>query len=158
MHRLVSLDPSTPALKEARRLALDFRDRKLVKCAFEKLVQRRERMVGRIFADEGARARAASDIAKASSVDPELVYLDVPTTPSVPYTYSNEALRSVGLLKMEGSRRVVKAVPLDELPLLRSISGFMDMLRVYTTAENRSAVEKATIRLFKDQGITAGAT
>lgn len=158
MHRLVSLDPSTPALKEARRLALDFRDRKLVKCAFEKLVQRRERMVGRIFADESARARAASDIAKASSVDPELVYLDVPTTPSVPYTYSNEALRSVGLLKMEGSRRVVKAVPLDELPLLRSISGFMDMLRVYTTAENRSAVEKATIRLFKDQGITAGAT
>jgi len=155
MHKLVTLEPSTLTLKEARRLALDFRDRKLVKCAFEKLVQRRERMVGRLFADEGARTKTVSDIAKSAGVDPGLVYLDVPTTPSVPYTYSNEALTSVGLLKEEGNRRFVKAVPLDELPLVGSIAGFMDMLRVYTTAENRAAVERATTRLFKDQSYAA---
>ncbi len=158
MHKLVTLEPSTPTLKEARRLALDFRDRKLVKCAFERLVQRRERMVGRLFADEDARAKAVSDISRAARVNPGLVYLDVPTTPSVPYTYSNEALTSVGLLKEEGNRRFVKAVPLDELPLVGSIAGFMDMLRVYTTAENRQAVEKATAHLFRDQSYVANIT
>ncbi len=151
LHNLVSLEPSTRELGEARRLALDFRDRKLVKCAFEKMVQRKGRVVGRIFADEAARARAVSDIARAARVDPESVYLDVPTTPSLPYTYSKEALTSVGLLGSEGGRRVVKAVPLEKLPLVGSIAGFMDVLRVYTTPESRSAVERATSKLFGGQ-------
>lgn len=158
IHRLVTLEPSTPELKEARRLSLDFRNRRLVKCVFEKLVQRKERMVGRLFADEGARARTVSDIAKAAGVDPGHVYLDVPTTPSVPYTYSKEALTSVGLLKAEGNRRVVKVVPLDDLPLVGSIAGFMDVLRVYTTAEKRPAVEKATAELFKEQSFVTSIT
>ncbi|MDG6910178.1 MAG: HD domain-containing protein, partial [Nitrososphaerota archaeon] len=104
LHRLVTLEPSTPELKEARRLAMGFRDRKLVKCAFEKLIQRKGRMAGRLFASEAARARAVSTIAKAAHVDPGHVYVDVPTTPSVPYTYTKEMLTSVGLLKARGSR------------------------------------------------------
>jgi len=153
LHRLVTLSPSTPGLEEARRLALDFRERRFVKCAFERLVQRKGRAVGRLFADEGARARAVSDIAKKARVEPGRVYLDVPTTPSVPYTYSKEALTSVGLLKEERERKVVQAVPLEKLPLLGPIAGVMDMLRVYTTSENRSAVEKATLRFFGDEGL-----
>ena len=155
LHNLVTLKPSTSALKEAGHLALGFRDRKLVKCAYEKLVQRKERMVGRLFAEERARIRAVSDIARAARVDPRLVYLDVPTTPSVPYTYSNEALTSVGLLKREGNRRIFKAVPIDDLPLVGSIAGFMDIMRVYTTTENRTTVEKATAELFGDKSYMA---
>ncbi|HEY6283926.1 MAG TPA: HD domain-containing protein [Nitrososphaerales archaeon] len=154
LHRLVTLESSKPDLKEAKRLALDFRDRRLVKCVFEKLVQRRERTVGQIFANEDARDSVVSEIAAAARVDPGQVYLDVPTTPSVPYTYSKDVLTAVGLLKVEGSKRVVKAVPLHKLPLVASIAGFMDMVRVYTPAKSRSAVEKATSRLFKDKGFT----
>ncbi|HEV2137939.1 MAG TPA: HD domain-containing protein [Nitrososphaerales archaeon] len=158
LHRLVTLESSKPDLKEAKRLALDFRDRRLVKCVFEKLVQRRERTVGQIFADEDARDSVVSEIASAARVDPSQVYLDVPTTPSVPYTYSKDVLTAVGLLKVEGSKRVVKAVPLHKLPLVGSIAGFMDMVRVYTPAKSRSAVEKATSQLFKDKGFTAKIT
>jgi HD superfamily phosphohydrolase len=158
LQRLVALEPSTPSLKEARRLGTDFRDRKLVKCAFEKVVQRKERIVGRLFADEDARTKIVSDIAKTAKVDPRHVYLDVPTTPSVPYTYSKEALRFVGLLKVEGSRRIIQTMPLEELPLVGSIAGFMDVLRVYTTAENRSAVEKVTSRLFRNQNFVSRTT
>lgn len=155
LHSLVTLEPSTPDLKEARRLALGFRDRKLVKCAFEKVVQRKGRMVGRLFADEEARAHAVHDLAKAARVDPGHVYLDVPTTPSVPYTYSKETLTSVSLLKVEGSRRVVRAVPITELPLVGSIAGFMDVIRVYTSAENRSSVERAASRLLRGERLMA---
>jgi len=69
----------------------------------------------------------------------------------VPYTYSKKALTPVGLLEAERSRRVVKVVPLDDVPLVGSIAGFMDVLRVYTTAEKRPAVEKATAERFKEQ-------
>jgi len=158
LQSLLTLKPSTAGLGEAKRLARDFRDRRLVKCAFEKLVQRKGRMVGRIFAAEDARSRAVLDIAKAAKVDPGHVYLDVPTTPSVPYTYSKETLTSVGLLKAEGGRRVVTAVPLEKLPLVGSIAGYMDMLRVYTTIENRFAVEKATSRLLGDQSFVSSMT
>ena len=158
LQKLVNLEPSTPRLKEARRLATDFRDRKLVKCAFEKVVQRKERIVGRLFADEDARAKTVSDIAKAAKVDPDHVYLDVPTTPSIPYTYSKEALRFVGLLRVEGNRRIIEAMPLKKLPLVGSIAGFMDVLRVYTTAESRSAVQKVASQFFRDQNFVARVT
>jgi len=158
LQKLVNLEPSTPRLKEARRLATDFRDRKLVKCAFEKVVQRKERIVGRLFADEDARAKTVSDIAKAAKVDPDHVYLDVPTTPSIPYTYSKEALRFVSLLRVEGNRRIIEAMPLKKLPLVGSIAGFMDVLRVYTTAESRSAVQKVASQFFRDQNFVARIT
>ena len=151
IHRLVTLDPSTLDLKEARRLAMDFNDRRLVKCVFERVVQRKDEKVGLLFAAESAREQTVAAIAKASGVDPGKLYLDVPTTPSVPYTYSKEVLKEVGLLRLEGNRKVVRAVPLSELSLVGSIAGFMDVLRVYTTQENRAAVEKATSRLFKDE-------
>ena len=155
LHNLVTLKPSSPSLREARRLAVGFRDRNLVKCAFEEVVQRRERMVGRLFVDEKARARTVAEIARASGVNSRSIYLDVPTVPSVPYTYTKETLTAVGLLKAKRSRHVVKEVPLSELPLVGSIAGFMDVLRVYTTAENRAAVEKATSQLFRDQSFAA---
>lgn len=153
IHSLVTLDPSTPGLKEAKRLAIDFNDRKLVKCAFERVVQRKEEKMGLLFADESARERTVAAIAKASGVNPGKLYLDVPTTPSVPYTYSKEVLKEVSLLKFEGNRRVVRAVPLSELSLVGSIAGFMDVLRVYTTQENRVAVGKAASKLFNDGGV-----
>ncbi len=150
LHRLVALEAPAPELRKARRLALGFRDRRLVKCAFEKVVQRKGGVVGRLFADESARVKAVSEIARAAKIDPDSVYLDVPTTPSVPYTYSKEALTSVGLFRTRGDRRVVNAVPLEKLPLVGSIAGYMDVLRVYTTPENKAPVEKAASRLFGD--------
>ena len=156
LHSLLTLSPSTPALKEARQLAIDFRDRRLVKCAFEKVGQRKEKMMGRLFGDERTRTRTLSEIAKAARADPRQVYIDVPTTPSIPYTYTKEALTSVGLLKERGARLQVEAVPLEKLPLAGSIAGFMDVLRVYTTPKNRKAVEKASARLFRDRGLASG--
>ena len=151
IHRLVTISPSTPELKEAKRLAADFNDRRLVKCVFERVVQRKEENVSLLFADESARERTVEAIADASGVDPGKLYLDVPTTPSVPYTYSKEVLKEVSLLKLERNRRILRTVPLGELSLVGSIAGFMDVLRVYTTQENRAAVEKAASKLFRDE-------
>lgn len=151
LHKLTSLTNGGPELREARRLAVGFRDRKLVKCVFERLLQRKDPVVGKLFADQKVRKEATSNIAEMAKVDPVHIYLDVPTTPSVPYTYSKEALKAVRLSKGEGNRRTVKEVPLDKLPLVGSIAGFMDVLRVYTSAEYRRPVQKATSQLFNDK-------
>jgi len=151
LQRLATLDPSTPELKEARRLALDFRNRSLVKCVFEKVVQRKDQMVSSLFAKERVREQVTAELAEAAGVDRMHVFLDVPTTPSVPYTSSREALTSVRLVQTKGGRRVIRSVPLSELSLVGSISGYMDVLRIYTTPENRRLVEKATAEVFKDK-------
>jgi hypothetical protein len=151
LQRLVTLSPSTSELREARRLALGFRNRNLVKCVFERLVQRKDQMVSSLFAKERVRKQVTAELARAAGVDRMHVFLDVPTTPSVPYTSSKEAFSSVRLVQTRGGRRAVKSVPLSELPLVGSIGGFMDVLRIYTTAENRNPVERATARMFKDK-------
>ncbi len=155
LQNLATLKPATPGLKEARRLALDFRNRNLVKCVFERLVQRKDRIVGRLFANEKVREKVTSDLAEKAGVDPMYIYLDVPTTPSVPYTSSREVLTSIRLVQTEGRKRAVKTIPLSELPLVGSIAGFMDMLRVYTTVEHRRIVERAASSMFKDKSFVA---
>jgi len=45
-----------------------------------------------------------------------------------------------------------KTVPIEDLPLVGSIAGFVDILRVYTGAEDRERVAKATTALFDSEG------
>ena len=152
LHDLVSLDPASPGQKEAKRLAVDFRDRRLVKCVFEQLVQRKDRVVEQLFERSRMREQVVLDIAEKAKVDRTHIYLDVPTTPSVPYTSAREALTSIKVVYGEGKKLKHRNVPLGELSLVGSIAGFMDILRIYTTAENRAAVERATAHLFSNGG------
>lgn len=151
LQRIATLKGTSPALREAKRLALGFRNRTLLKCVFEKLVRRKDAVVEQLFANKRVRAQVTAELASVAGVDPMLVYLDVPTLPSLPSTYSREVLTSVRLLRTEGKKRMVRTIPLSELPLVWSIAGFMDVLRVYTTAENRRAVQAATAKVFKDR-------
>lgn len=156
LQRMLTLKGTTPGLREAKRLALAFLNRRLVKCVFEKLVQRKDAVVEQLFANKKVREQVTAELASAAGVDPMLVYLDVPTLPSLPNTYSREVLTSVKLLRTEGKKRVARTLPLSELPLVWSIAGFMDMLRVYTTAENRRAVEGAAAKVFGERRYIAG--
>jgi hypothetical protein len=150
LHDLISLDPIDSERNEAKLLAIGFRDRCLVKCVFEQLVQRRDRVVQQLFDRSRMRDQVVLDIAERANVDKHHIYLDVPTTPSVPYTSAREAPTSIKVIYGEGRNLRHRNVPLSELPLVGSIAGFMDILRIYTTAANRTAVEKATAHLFSD--------
>ncbi len=152
LHKLASLDSHSRELKEARRLAADFLNRKLVKCVFEKLVQRKDRVVEQLFAKSRIREQFTADLAERAGVSPMQVYLDVPTTPSVPYTSAREGMTHVRVFHREGRRTMSTNLPISELPLVGSIAGFMDVIRVYTPQGHRGAVEKATRELFGDDG------
>ena len=150
LQQLADLGPRTPDLRMAQRLAGDYMRRKLVKCVFEKVMQRKDRAVQRIFSKKRFRDELALDIAQGAGVKPSDIYIDVPNTPSVPYTYERQAFRSITLFSDDayGSRKKVETVPTSELPLVGAITGFMDVLRIYTFPEQRGKVVGAVETMF----------
>jgi HD superfamily phosphohydrolase len=152
LQQLADLGPKNPELKMAQKLAANYMQRKLVKCVFEKVMQRKDRKVQGIFSKKKFRDELASDIARSAGVRPSDIYIDVPNTPSVPYTYERQTFKSLTLFSSEarGTRRKkeVETVPISELPLVGSIAGFMDILRVYTVSEYRIKVGAAVATIF----------
>ena len=146
--RLVNLQANTPQLKMAKKLAEDYSSRQLVKCVFEKVMQRKDRVVERIFNQKRFREELAADIAENAGVEAINIYVDVPTTPSVPYTYERETLNSITLMSEGTGGKETHAMAISDLPLVGSIAGFMDILRVYTLSKDRSKVAKAVQDLF----------
>ncbi len=127
------------------KMARDYRDRRLLKSVYEKFLHKRDRQ----RMDRKALEALASHIAHVANVDGNYVFVDVSRAPSMPLTPSKEEMYSV--LVVDKDR--VYEMPMSEIPLVESISGFFDMLRVYTTAENREKVERAIKKVLGDQGI-----
>jgi HD superfamily phosphohydrolase len=127
------------------KMARDYRDRRLLKCVYEKFLHKRDRQ----RMDRKALEALAPHIADVADVDSNYVFVDVSRSPSMPLTPSKEEMYSVLIVDKDR----VYEMPVSEIPLVESISGFFDMLRVYTTAENREKVERAIKKVLGDQGI-----
>ena len=65
----------------------------------------------------------------------------------MPLTPSKEEMYSLLVV----DKNEVYEMSLSEMPLVESISGFFDMLRVYTTGENREKVERSVKKVLGDQ-------
>jgi uncharacterized protein len=157
LSRITSLDPGRDSdLKLAKSLALNYQNRRLLKCVFEKAVQRRDKFLASIFSQKAIREKLSSEIASSAKIDSDEVYLDVPTAPSVPVASTRESFHHLTVVsRREGGDPIYREVRLDELPLVGSISGFMDVVRVYTSSPKREKVQKAAESLFESEGYEA---
>jgi len=147
MVKLASLSPRNDDLKLAAKLAADYRDRKLLKCVFEKILHKSPSILRRIVSKRALKI-LTDEIASSAKVDPNKVYLDASKAPSVPLTPTKEELSSIILVGKDSGKKMHYTLPISEIPLISSISGFMDMIRVYTTRENREKVEKAVKKVL----------
>ena len=139
-------------LKEAQQIAIDYRDRQLIKCVFEKFVQRKDPFMEKIFGQKKIREKIREEIADKADVNISQVYVDVPTTPSVPFTSSRQALKSLTLVS-DSDGQHHETIDVTELPLMGAISGYMDIIRVYTNKNNRDIVQNATAKILGDDNI-----
>jgi HD superfamily phosphohydrolase len=155
VYRLMSLHPKNQNLRLARRLAENYNRRKLVKCVFERVMQRKDRVVEKIFSQKRFRNELIRDIAKQAGVEATNVYIDVPTTPSVPHTYTREALNSITLVSRDFGGSHSEKISITELPLVGSITGFTDVLRVYSAPGEREKVGRAVKTMFGREDFTA---
>jgi len=152
LQKMVDLSPKgNERLKTAKKLAKDYQDRNLLKCVYERLVHRNDKLFSKIFSQIGVRKEIALKIASSARVNPDDIYVDVPTAPSVPLTSERKTMTSLTLVskREQGNRNDV--VRLEDMPLIGSIVGFMDMIRVYTNSKHRLSVERAANEFFGNE-------
>ena len=144
---------SDSELKRAKKLADDYNRRKLLKCVFEKSVQQKDKFINSIFNSGKIRQQLANEIASDAHVDVEDVFVDVPTTPSVPISSTRESFNQITLVRSrEKGGKDSYNLTMAEMPLIGTIAGFMDIMRVYTFEENKAKVERAVERIFGREG------
>src|ERR687892_2190471 len=116
------------------KLARDYRDRRLLKCVYEKFLHKQDRLYNKMSISTLEELRLR--ICDVAGVHENTVFVDASRTPSMPLTPSKEEINSVLLVDKEWAYDT----PISEIPVISSITGFLDMLRIYTTAESRNAV------------------
>jgi HD superfamily phosphohydrolase len=133
LERIISLKDQNEI---ASKLASDYRSRRLLKCVYEKFLHRHDPTFKKINRDTlndlGLR------IAETAGVSGSSVFVDSSRASSMPLTPNKKEISSVVL----SDRRRAYEIPVSEIPIIDSITGFLNMLRVYTTAESRNPVEK----------------
>src|SRR5687768_2289995 len=132
--------------KSAVRLAQDYKSRKLLKCVYEKFLHSHDKLNRKLHAKAlfGLESRI-SEIAQLKEGD--TVFVDASSASSMPRTPTKEEISSILLIEKEHEYET----PVSEIPLIASIAGSLDMLRVYTTAENRDTVEECTKKVLDSE-------
>ncbi len=123
--------------------------RKMLKCAYERTFYEKDTMISNIFSRDSYRKQVQTEIAYMAGVEPDTVVIDVPTLPSVPY--HNSAVMEhmeipVFSRTQAGERTLYRLSEISKI--FETLKGFINILRVYTVAEHRESVEKATSKVL----------
>ena len=123
--------------KFASDLALDYKKRKLFKCVYEKFLQNKHNAFDKELAGKQIRDFLRG-IKEYLDVDESFIFIDISQAPSMPLTPSKEELNSIMLVDKD----LEFETPTSAIPLIDSITGFLDMIRIYTPERNREKLEK----------------
>ncbi|MCH8914497.1 MAG: HD domain-containing protein [Thaumarchaeota archaeon] len=131
-------------LKRARQFALDYQNRKLLKCVFERILNSRTNLK-KTKTDE-----LRTCISKKSKVDENEIFVDSSITPSIPLAPSKNESKSIILITNENGKSLAQEIPISEIPVVSAFSGFMNILRIYTPQKTRKKVEIAAKSILGD--------
>ncbi|HET6516634.1 MAG TPA: HD domain-containing protein [Nitrosopumilaceae archaeon] len=137
LFKLLSLSERTSDLKRAKKIAEDYQNRQLLKCVFERILTNKIGF-GKIKAKE-----LKKKISRKSQTDENEIFIDSSITPSIPLAPSKKESQSIILVTKDLGKIHAKKIPISKIPLVSQMSGFMNILRVYTTNKNRKKVEIA---------------
>ncbi len=142
---LSTLTSSTSSkLKRARQFAQDYQDRKLLKCVFERILTSRTNL------NKTRTNELRTAISQKSKIDENEIFVDSSVTPSIPLAPSKNESKSIILITNEHGKSSAKEMPISEIPVVSAISGFMNILRIYTHQKNRKKVEIAAKSIIGD--------
>ena len=135
-------------LKESQELIKDIQDRKLIKCVYEKVVHRKDPLIYQILTQKDVRETLIKTISTRSKISEKTMYVDVPTAPSLPVSSKRESLDELCVFSKSPKGKSFWMMSFQENVVLNAIRGYVDIIRIYTTEENREIVEKATNEFF----------
>ena len=138
------ISSKSPGLRRARQFAQDYRDRRLIKCVFERI------LTGRAGGRRAKTDEIREDISKRSGIDESEIFVDSLVAPAIPIAPSKTESKSIILMTGGNARRTAREMQISEMPSVSAISGFMNILRVYTGHKNRKKAEIASRSVLGD--------
>jgi len=137
--------------KKSRRIIENLEKRRLLKCAYDRTFYVRDKTVSNLFSHEEIRNQLRDQIANEAGVDSQVVVIDVPTLPSVPYSHSVllEPMEIPVFMRMRGGEKVPQRLS-DISGIFDVLRGFINILRVYTDESHREKVSAAATKLLGD--------
>ncbi|MEM4700387.1 MAG: HD domain-containing protein [Candidatus Nezhaarchaeales archaeon] len=130
----------------AKRLASMYRDRRLLKSAYEATMYREDDRLTARLCESAARRKVEEEIGAEAGVDPDYVIVDVSSVVSIPVHPRDGAEVLISKRGAGSAKEVVRATEVS--PLLSSLTKPTEVIRVYTLSECREAVAKACRRVF----------
>ena len=137
LFKLLSLSDDSDELKRAKEFAQDYQNRRLLKCVFERILTNKTKL-GKMKTNE-----LRTKISKKSLVNKNEIFIDSSITPSIPLGSSKKETHSIILVTKNVSKLHAEKIPISKIPSVSPMSGFMNILRVYTSNQNRKKVEIA---------------
>ena len=131
-------------LKRARKFAEDYQNRKLLKCVYERI------LTSKTLLEKTKTNEIRSSISKKSKVDENEIFVDSSVTPSIPLAPSKRESQQIILITNDNGKAQAQELPISKIPVVSAISGFMNILRVYTPQKNRKKVEIAAKSILGD--------
>jgi len=140
----ILLSSKSSKLRKARKFAEDYQNRKLLKCVFERILTSKT-LLGKIKTNE-----IRSLLSKKSKINEDEIFVDSSVTPSIPLAPSKKESKQIILITNENGKSQAQELDISEIPVVSAISGFMNILRVYTAQKNRKKVEIAAKSILGD--------
>ncbi len=138
------LSSKSSKLRRARKFAEDYQNRKLLKCVYEQILTSKKLL------EKTKTNEIRSSLSKKSKVDENEIFVDSFVTPSIPLAASKKQSKQIILITNENGKAQAQELPISKIPIVSAISGFMNILRVYTPQKNRKKVEIAAKSILSD--------
>ena len=138
------LSSKSSKLRKARQLAEDYQNRKLLKCVYERI------LTSKTLLEQIKTNEIRYSISKKSKVDENKIFVDSSVTPSIPFAPTKKESKKIILITHENGKAQAQELPISKIPVVSAISGFMNILRVYTPQKNRKKVEIAAKSILGD--------
>ena len=140
----ILLSSKSQKLQRARKFAEDYQNRKLLKCVYERI------LTSKNLLEKTRTNEIRLSLSKKSKVDENEIFVDSSVTPSIPLSPSKKESKQIILITNQNGRGQAQELPISEIPVVSAISGFMNILRVYTPQKNRKKVEIAAKSILSE--------
>ena len=151
LYNISNINSNSENSRLAKKLVIDYTNRKMLKLVFEKIVLGKDKFSTKIFAQRKFRENLAEEIAEKSKIPKSHIFIDVSTATSVPTTSTKESFKEITVLLNNTRKKEFEITKATELPLMNAILGYMNIIRIYTTATYKKKLDATVKGIFEKE-------
>ena len=151
LYDISNINSNSENSKLAKKLVIDYTNRKMLKLVFEKIVLGKDKFSTKIFAQRKFRENLAEEIAEKSKIPKSHIFIDVSTATSVPTTSTKESFNEITVLLNKTRKKEFEITKATELPLMNAILGYMNIIRIYTTVPYKKKLDTTVKGIFEKE-------